>query len=178
MRRREFITLIGGATAWPLAALSQPAVTPTIGVLSNVSQEASVGRMRAFRQGLSETGYSEGRNLTMEYRWANGENDLLPKLAVDLVRRQVTVIAAFSDSSALAVQAATASIPIAFVIGNDPVKLGLVASLNRPGANITGVTNLNIELGPKRLELLHQSAPAATTVGLLVNPAARNADDS
>jgi len=177
MRRRDFIALVGGVSAaWPLAVRGQQSMMPALGVLSNVSQEQSVGRMRAFHQGLSETGYYEGGNLTLEYRWANGKNEMLPQLALDLVRRPVTAIAAFSDSSALAAQAATARIPIVFVIGNDPVTIGLVASLNRPGANVTGATNMNIELGPKRLELLHELTPATSTIGLLINPAARNSE--
>ena len=149
---------------------------PVIGFLNQASSDQSQGRARAFLQGLSEAGYVEGRDVTIEYRWAGGQVAPLKALAADLVQRRVSVIAAGSDPAALAAKAATETTPIVFAGGGDPVRLGLVASLNRPGANITGVVNLNIQLGPKRLQLLHELVPLARTIFLLLNPTSPNAD--
>jgi putative tryptophan/tyrosine transport system substrate-binding protein len=172
MRRRDFLKGIGGsAIARPLAARAQQPLMPTIGILGSTSSRVQANFLRAFQQGLGEAGYVEGRNVTIEYRWADDQNEKLPALAADLVRRQVNVIvAAASTPAALAAKAATPSVPIVFLLGSDPVAAGLVDNLARPGGNVTGITSMNMELGSKRLELLRELLPATNVIALLVNP--------
>jgi putative tryptophan/tyrosine transport system substrate-binding protein len=177
MKRREFITLLGGAAAWPLAASAQQAAMPVVGFVYPSTPELSAGIVAAFRKGLNEAGFVEGRNVTVEFRFGYNDNARLPELVADLVSRGVAVIATpGSTPSALAAKAATTTIPIVFGIGPDPVEIGLVASLNRPGSNVTGISSMNAELGAKRLGLLHELLPNAARFAVLVNPNNRNAE--
>ena len=178
MRRREFITLLGCATAaWPLAEPAQQTEMPVIGYLVAESPAAFASRIRAFRQGLGETGYAEGRNVAIEFRWAEGQHDRLPALAADLVDRRVAVIVAPGGApAALAAKSATTTIPIVFEMGADPIAIGLVGSLSQPGGNLTGVTSLSVEVTPKRLEFLHAAIPAANVFAVLINPTSPTAD--
>src|SRR5262245_7229852 len=177
MKRREFFTLLGGAAAWPLTARAQQPAMPVIGYLSIASPAVPSTRLAAFHQALGEAGYVEGRNVMIEYRWADGHYDRLPALAADLVRRKVDVIiAAAGIPSALAAKEATSTTPIVFVVGSDPIKSGLVASLNRPGGNMTGATFLSNVMTSKKFELLHELVPATSTTGFLVNSANPNTE--
>jgi ABC-type uncharacterized transport system substrate-binding protein len=173
MRRREFISLIGGLAAIPLTARAQQTSIPVVGYLSAATPNEGEPLAAAFRRGLQEAGYVVGQNVAIEYHWAEQQIDRLPLMAADLVKRRVTVIAAVTTPGALAAHGATTTIPIVFEMGSDPVRLGLVANLNRPGGNVTGVTSLLVEVAPKRLELLHELLPTAKVMALLVNPADR-----
>ena len=177
MKRREMIAALGGAAAWPLAARAQQTAMPVIGILNpTTSGGVWLPLEAAFRQGLSNAGYTEGRNVRIEGRWAEGQYDRLPALAADLTQHGVAAIAAFTTPAAKAAKAATATIPIVFTTISDPVQMGFVASLNRPGGNMTGVSVLAVEVGPKLLELLHAAVPSAKAIGLLINPRNPNAD--
>ncbi|MGB8074267.1 MAG: ABC transporter substrate-binding protein, partial [Pseudolabrys sp.] len=172
MKRREFIGLISGVAAtWPLVVRAQQPAVPVIGYLSSASSQGHASYLAGFHDGLREGGFIEGQNVTIEYRWANGQYQRLPDLAADLVRRHVALIAAGSTPAALAAKAATTTIPIVFEMAGDPVRIGLVAGLDRPGGNVTGVANMNIQMTPKRLQLLHEAVPSAKVIALLVNPA-------
>jgi ABC-type uncharacterized transport system substrate-binding protein len=176
VRRRDFILALGGVAVWPLAARAQQGAMPVIGLLGAASATAWAALLAAFRRGLSEAGYAEGRNVAVEYRWAEGQYERLPAMAADLAKRQVTVIVAFTTPAALVAKATTASIPIVFTTISNPVQVGLVASLSRPGGNVTGTTYLNLEVGPKLLEVMREALPAATTIAVLINPTNPNAD--
>ena len=178
MKRREFITMLGGAAVTrPLAARAQQPAMPVIGYLGPESPAVFASRVRAFRQGLGETGYAEGRNVAIEFRWAEGQHNRLSALAADLVSRQVAVIVAPGGApGALAAKSATTTIPIVFEMGADPIAIGLIGNLNRPGGNLTGVSSLNVQVTPKRLEILHEVVPAAAEIAVLVNPTSPTTD--
>ena len=171
MRRRELLSLIGStAVAWPFAARAQQSALPVIGYMDTASASTTAHLVEAFRRGLSAAGYDESQNVAIEYRWADGDYDKLPSLAADLVRRNVAVIATINTPTILAAKAATKTIPIVFAVGVDPIKFGLVESLNRPAGNLTGLTQLNVEIEAKQVQLLHDLAPSATTIAFLINP--------
>jgi putative ABC transport system substrate-binding protein len=170
VKRRDFISLLGGAAAWPLAARAQQPAMPVIGYLGNGSPEANANRVAAFRKGLSEAGYVEGRNVAIEFRWAHNDDDLLPELAADLVRRRVAVLAAANTTATVAALAATTTIPIVFNTGGDPVQMGLVVTFNRPGGNVTGISSVAVELGAKRFGLLHELLPGASRFAMFLGP--------
>jgi putative ABC transport system substrate-binding protein len=176
MKRREFITAFGGAAAWSFAAHAQQSAMPVVGFLAAGSPNGYVQALAAFLEGLSEAGYVDGKNVRIEYQWAEDQYDRLPGMAADLVRKKVAIIAAPTTPAVVAAKAATATIPIVFTTIADPVQIGFVDSLNRPGGNVTGVTLLSVEVGPKLLELLHGALPSATTVALLVNPTNPNVE--
>ena len=179
MKRREFITTVGGAAVvWPLAAWAQQPTMPVIGFMNGTSPQGYGHFVAAFHQGLSETGYVEGKNVTIEYRWAEGHYDRLPALAADLINRRVAVIVATSTPANVVAKKATTEIPIVFTTSSDPVEIGLVASLDRPGGNVTGSVTLNVEVVSKRLELLHELVATASVVAVLANPNNPKAKDA
>jgi putative tryptophan/tyrosine transport system substrate-binding protein len=178
VKRRDFITLLSGAAAWPVVARAQQAAMPVIGFLNPTFIESNADRLRGFHRGLKDTGYVEGENVAVVYRWAEGQNDRLPELAAELVRRQVSVIAAFAPAAVFAAKAATTTVPIVFGVNEDPVRLGLVASLARPGGNATGINFFTAEVAAKRLNLLRELVPAAVRVAVLVNPANATSTES
>jgi ABC-type uncharacterized transport system substrate-binding protein len=170
MKRRDFITLLGGAAAWPLRARAQQPAMSVIGYLSTLSEAQGLHLLTAFRRGLGEVGFADGRNLEIEFRWAEGRFDRLPAMAAELIRRPVNLLLAQAPPAALAAKSATTTIPIVFVVGFDPVASGLVASLNRPGGNATGMTLMSLPIGEKRLEMLRELAPKSSVIAMLVNP--------